>query len=327
MKTVFLILVLCLSGFAQSPDLDRGVELYRQGNFASALVVLEKLSAGAEKDNGLVWNYIGLCYLKIDDLKIAEAALSKAVKLMPENSTIRSNYGFVLLLRGNSGRARSELTKAIGLDPKNVSALFLRGTARFWKSELDEALSDADAAISHDQNLGAAYTLKADILIAMFGNRVSRERVDEEANRLLREAAATVEKCIRTCTGTNVLDEQKSRQSAIDILIRHFKLGDIVQSEDPVNNDPAVTPLKIISKPRPGYTDDARLSSVQGTIKLLVIFDAGGTVSGAFIVKSLGHGLDRQAYLAARRIVFEPAKRNGVPFSVVKFVEYSFSIF
>ena len=87
------------------------------------------------------------------------------------------------------------------------------------------------------------------------------------------------------------------------------------------------TGIKILSKPRPGYTDSARQANIQGTVILRVTFLANGSVGGISAVKGLPSGLTEQAIAAARRISFEPAKLNGQPQSVTKQIEYSFSIY
>lgn len=85
--------------------------------------------------------------------------------------------------------------------------------------------------------------------------------------------------------------------------------------------------IKILSKPRPGYTDSARQANIQGTVLLRVTFLASGQIGSISPVKGLGNGLTEQAIAAARRISFEPAKTNGVAQSVTKQIEYTFSIY
>jgi TonB family protein len=87
------------------------------------------------------------------------------------------------------------------------------------------------------------------------------------------------------------------------------------------------TNLAILSKPRPGYTDAARTNNVQGTVRLRVTFNANGSIGSISPVSGLPNGLTEQAIAAARQIRFEPKKINGVPVSVTKVVEYSFSIY
>lgn len=102
-----------------------------------------------------------------------------------------------------------------------------------------------------------------------------------------------------------------------------------IKPEPPVSATPVgeTREVRIISKPRPGYTDAARQANIQGTVVLSVTFWASGQVGSIVPVKALPHGLTQQAIAAARRISFEPAKINGVPHSVKKDVEYPFSIY
>jgi len=102
----------------------------------------------------------------------------------------------------------------------------------------------------------------------------------------------------------------------------------------PVNESVSPTPtpvifsdVKIISKPRPGYTDSARQANTQGTVLLNVTFLASGQIGSVVPVKSLPNGLTEQAMAAARRISFEPAKENGIPVTVSKIIDYPFSIY
>lgn len=101
------------------------------------------------------------------------------------------------------------------------------------------------------------------------------------------------------------------------------------------NNEPTVKikpvgpteGVKILSKPRANYTDAARQNQVQGKVVLRVTFAANGSIGSISVISGLGNGLTEQAIAAARGIRFEPAKRGGVPYSVTKPVEYSFTIY
>jgi len=85
-------------------------------------------------------------------------------------------------------------------------------------------------------------------------------------------------------------------------------------------------PFKLISKPKPTYTDAARQNSVTGTVRLRVIFLASGQVGSISSINGLPYGLTEQAIAAARAIKFEPAKKNGVPIGSSRIIEYSFAI-
>ena len=73
----------------------------------------------------------------------------------------------------------------------------------------------------------------------------------------------------------------------------------------------AVTPVEVISKPVPGYSDEARAMKIEGEVVLEVEFSAAGTVRVLRVVRSLGHGLDELAARAAERITFKPARAGG----------------
>jgi TonB family protein len=98
-------------------------------------------------------------------------------------------------------------------------------------------------------------------------------------------------------------------------------------SDDPPRARGESAGIKILSKPRPGYTDAARQNNVQGTVILRVTFLASGQVGSVSAVKGLPNGLTEMAISAAKRISFTPAKSNGVPQAVTRQIEYTFSIY
>jgi TonB family protein len=85
--------------------------------------------------------------------------------------------------------------------------------------------------------------------------------------------------------------------------------------------------VKIISKPRASYTDAARQNNIQGSVSLRITFLASGQIGGISPVSGLPYGLTEQAIAAARSIRFEPAKRNGVPYTKQMTVVYGFTIY
>ncbi|HEY2867302.1 MAG TPA: energy transducer TonB [Pyrinomonadaceae bacterium] len=87
------------------------------------------------------------------------------------------------------------------------------------------------------------------------------------------------------------------------------------------------SPLKVTSKPRAEYTDEARSDEVQGTVRLKITLMADGHVGNITPLNELPDGLTERAIAAARQIKFEPRKVNGVPQSSVVTFEYSFTIY
>jgi TonB family protein len=77
--------------------------------------------------------------------------------------------------------------------------------------------------------------------------------------------------------------------------------------------EPAFTPVEIISKPKPAYSQEARDLKLEGQVSLDVVFLSTGSIKIVRVVHGLGHGLDEAAEQAAQRVRFRPATRGGVP--------------
>jgi TonB family protein len=84
---------------------------------------------------------------------------------------------------------------------------------------------------------------------------------------------------------------------------------------------------KILSKPSPEYTEEARKNQVTGTVTLQMVFSSSGAVTNIRTVSGLPYGLTEKAIAAARRIQFSPAMKDGRPVSQYIRVEYNFNIY
>jgi TonB family protein len=71
--------------------------------------------------------------------------------------------------------------------------------------------------------------------------------------------------------------------------------------------------VEIVSKPKPIYTEEARGLKLEGDVVLDVTFEASGRVNVLGVAQGLGHGLDEAAVEAAKKIRFNPARRDGSP--------------
>ncbi len=76
---------------------------------------------------------------------------------------------------------------------------------------------------------------------------------------------------------------------------------------------PVTTPVQVLAKPNPVYTDEARQLKIEGEVLLEVVFQANGDCRVLRVLRGLGHGLDEAAARAARQIRFRPATRSGQP--------------
>jgi TonB family protein len=71
------------------------------------------------------------------------------------------------------------------------------------------------------------------------------------------------------------------------------------------------TPVEVLFKPSPEYTDEARALKIEGEVVLEVEFCANRELRVLRVVRGLGHGLDESAVRAAKGIRFTPAQSDG----------------
>jgi TonB family protein len=83
----------------------------------------------------------------------------------------------------------------------------------------------------------------------------------------------------------------------------------------------------ILSKPAPGYTEEARKNQVSGTVTLRVVLAASGQVANITVVKGLPDGLSEKAIAAARQMRFEPARKDGRAVSQSLTIQMNFSLY
>jgi periplasmic protein TonB len=76
----------------------------------------------------------------------------------------------------------------------------------------------------------------------------------------------------------------------------------------------------------PEYSDDGRKGRIQGTVELLIVVKADGTVDFQNVRKSLGYGLDQKAIEAVRKWKFLPGKKDGSPVATLVSVSVNFSL-
>lgn len=333
MKTLYKItlfialLAFAANVFAQTSERERGIELYKKGDYAAAAAALEKVSRQADaKNDGDVWNYLGLAYAGEREFKKAGKALENAVKLKPENAEFRTNLALAYLMTRKIDKAQSEISKALVLDPKNINTYYLRGTARLWEGRASDAIADADMIIGIDKNSAAGYILKSDAFVALFGKSVKES--EEKGNiEYLKKAVEPLEYCLKSCQDSQKSKTLNEKLETVTAFYNYFN-PDKKADEKPDFAAPVEKkPLKILTRPQPKYTESARNSGAEGTIKLYVLFAASGIVSHIIVLEKLGYGLDEAAVYAASQIQFEPATENGKPVSVVKKVTYSFDIY
>lgn len=84
---------------------------------------------------------------------------------------------------------------------------------------------------------------------------------------------------------------------------------------------------RVLSKPEPQYTEEARRGQITGTVVLSVVFSRSGQVTDIRAVQKLCCGLTEKAIAAAQQIRFIPATRKGEAVSTRMQLEYNFNLY
>ena len=88
----------------------------------------------------------------------------------------------------------------------------------------------------------------------------------------------------------------------------------------------AVTSPRVVKQVKPGYTTEALLDSIQGTVVLEVVVTRDGCTSQIRVVRSLDPGLDDRAVSAVAQWRFEPGRLAGTPVDVLVVIMLDFTI-
>jgi tetratricopeptide (TPR) repeat protein len=183
------------------------------------------------------------------------------------------------LLGRNAVQRRAEATaeRAIAVNAQNADAHYILGKLDLLDEKYDLAYKEADTIVAVKPEYASAYRLKGEALLGSFAAQsgsVDNRRADGRA--LLSEAKNSFEKYL-----SFIADEGRRKELAVEVeTLKAFAeyIAKNKGSLDITAPDPGRTPVEIVEKPRPIYTDDARMNNIQGTILLLVAFQSDGKI-------------------------------------------------
>lgn len=303
-------------------------ELYGSGKFDQAEQVLRTVtrSKSATPED---WYYLGLSQTRNRKTKDALRSFNRAIKASPEEAKYHLGLAYALFLRGDS-KAESVAKKVIKLNANAPDAYYILGSLAYRTGTPVGAYRNAVKAISLDPEHSASYLLKAESLILSFGNQIGTVvKMEGKRNVLLEEAIVDLETYLEKAGSSPSREYAAKTLEAVRLFSEVYGRDDMQlhnQMEAPAD-DPRKTPLKVLSKPKPGYPEKARKAGVVGTARVLVLFEKRGNVQHILLLQRLGYGLDEAVLAAAKGIKFEPPTLDGAPYSTARLVEYSFSMY
>jgi TonB family protein len=151
-----------------------------------------------------------------------------------------------------------------------------------------------------------------------------RERKLRQA-KLLKEAADSLERFLQLKPETERAAWLREQLEALRVYAEPVTKP---EAEWSVFSSAEVTEkAHVIRRPQPLYPEEARASRLSGTVKLLLVLAADGTVKHILVLQPSHQPLTESAIEAARRISFEPAIKDGHPVSSSLVVEYGFNTY
>lgn len=96
------------------------------------------------------------------------------------------------------------------------------------------------------------------------------------------------------------------------------------QTPEPIRVGPGVKPPRVLQRPEPEYTAEARRQGVQGTLLLELTVDERGRPVNVKVISPIGFGLDERAVETVAKWRFSPASKDGKPVAITANVEMTF---
>ncbi len=126
---------------------------------------------------------------------------------------------------------------------------------------------------------------------------------------------------VLTYSAPTMIEDPLIRQQRMEEARREYPPDHVFKSSEVTRK------ATLISKPEPGFTEEARAAAVSGTIRVRVLLKYDGTVEVLGALNELPHGLTQKAIEAAQKIRFTPAERNGRKVSQEITIEYNFNVY
>jgi TonB family protein len=311
---VAIFIVSCFSiGFAQT-DREKGIELFNKGDYKGTIKQLKNFSKKNPQDFEVLY-YLGVSSIKTSKFKDAEKFLENSVAIKNDFANSLSAFAYVLILQNKTEKSLPLINKSIELDSKNAESFFILGLANFNLDDREKAIKNAYEAIRLNPNFANAYLLLAESLM-MSPPRGSIIPDDSLKNKYVKISEA-IGKYINLSKDLSKSKYWKNQSENVNYFAEYYK-----------NKLPSdITGFKITKQPRANYTNNGRSSGVSGVIRLLVEFSESGKIGHILVIKNLGYGLDEQAIEAAKHIEFVPGTIDGKPVSIVRVIEYRFSVY
>lgn len=313
-----LVLVLFTTPLlAQEQVVSEGIQLFKSQKHKEAISKLKRLNEN-EKDAYLGYYYLGLAYLNQKKKSKAKKSFKKSVKLNDEFAGARTGLALSYMNEGKFSSAIKHAKLANSLNPTEYLNSYILTVSYRYKMKFQLARESVNKLIELKPTMSEAYLLKLNL-----GLPESRaDKKSREYKLRLRERNATIVKYLETILKEPNKKLSEEKRNSMKFFLKHYRSVNNYKKASPKSTE--TTPIKIKSKPQPGFTGRALDAGVTGIVQVMAVFGKDGKIKHTLVIRGLGFGLDERAVKAAKRIKFVPPSRDGKPYGVVKMIQFNF---
>jgi TonB family protein len=307
-----------------NPQIKSAIQALAQGRNNEALGLVQRVVKENET-NAEAWFYLGIIFSHIGDFDKAQNAFEKAIEIQPDLAAeAHARLGFALVRRNRLPGAGEAARKALSADANNTMALYTLGLVHLRNEAREEALKNADAAIALKPDFAEAYLLKSQASMILYAaDRSSNpDETKRKQRQRYREAVTALATYVQLLTDKEEADFWREQLKTLEF----YALDESAEIRS-VRDGDVTSKAKLISKPEPTYTEEARVDGIQGTVVLRAVFAADGTIKHVLVMRSLPSGLTKACVAAVNKIKFEPATMHGMPVSASMQLEYNFNLY
>lgn len=294
-------------------DTARGISLYKQGATEAAIELLQDV-VKKRPDDADAWYYLGLTLKREGWEGSARVAFEHVISLRPDFADALAKLSFTLILANQPERALQMAERAMQAGDRSAEAHYAIAEASLRQDAHARALEEAEEALMIKPQMLVALITKG---MAHYGLK-QYDKAAESFSTLLALSPNNVD-----------ADAWRAQLAYLRHTSSQAKEGQPSTQGEPSAYSPkqVTTKARILSKPEPQYTEEARRAGVSGTTVLRAVFSSDGTIKDFFISRWLPYGLTTRALHASRQIRFAPASIDGRPVSQYIQIEYNFNLY
>jgi TonB family protein len=318
---------------AQSiPDIqgnNRAVRLAQAGDPQEAVAAMRDVVAH-HKNFANSWYYLGFALTRAGEIEEARKAFKEAISLAHDNAFFLARIGLArtYLLANQLDEAEKQGRRILGKKAGAANTHYIFGLMHLFGGDPARALEEADASIKTDPSFAAAFLLKNQAILQM-PKRDDPAKSEVENREQYRQWMENAFQCLKAYlvltpaerNNSFLLGQMEAIRASLEAEPNPSSVKHVFSSTQ------LTTKARILSKPEPQYTVEARSAYMIGTVVLRAVFSAEGKVEHILVVRSLPFGLSERAVEAARQIKFTPATKDGHPVSMWMQLEYNFNLY